>query len=127
MNRADLMRHTLRSGDWRSRHEIFRDAGQFFLTNNAASELRARGFTVEQRRKRGEFQYRIAEPLLPSSSAQRPAGDSDRSFPKVDVAGTDGLTSIPQGVTPAGPPSQLSLGSASPAEWVTPLSESRAA
>jgi len=46
MNRADKMLAVLQDGRSHSRHDIWRDAGEFFLTNNAASELRLRGLNV---------------------------------------------------------------------------------
>lgn len=58
-NRAALMLEALRDGDWHSRHDIFYRAGRFFLTNNAAAELRARGFEVEHRRHQGNDEYRL--------------------------------------------------------------------
>lgn len=41
MSRADLLYEALKDGHRKSRHEIFRDAGAYFMTNNAAAELRA--------------------------------------------------------------------------------------
>lgn len=58
-NRADRMLHALRDGRVRSRQEIFEAAGGFFLTNNAASELRKRGYEIEQRRERGVYVYQL--------------------------------------------------------------------
>lgn len=59
MNRADRMLEALADGERHSRHEIFALAGCFFLTNNAAAELRARGLEIEQTRDAEEFYYRL--------------------------------------------------------------------
>ena len=62
MNRADKMLRALKisPGVWCSRTFLFAHADAYYLTNNAASELRARGFNVEHRRNgRGDF-YRLA-------------------------------------------------------------------
>jgi hypothetical protein len=61
VNRADLMLEVLSDGLPHSRQDIFAKAGCFFLTNNAASELRARGHVVEQSRKGGEFIYSLRD------------------------------------------------------------------
>jgi hypothetical protein len=58
-SRADRMLHVLRDGRARSRQEIFESAGGFFLTNNAASELRKRGYQISQRRERGVYVYQL--------------------------------------------------------------------
>lgn len=59
-NRADLMLEVLRDGGVHSRTEIFERVG-FMLTNNAAAELRARGYTVEHRVERGNHVYQLVE------------------------------------------------------------------
>lgn len=47
-SRAALMLGVLRDGRWHSRREIWEATGKFFLTNNAANELRRRhGYDVE--------------------------------------------------------------------------------
>lgn len=53
----------LRSGRPMSRRCLFEHAGQFFLTNNAASELRARGFDVRMRREKGAYLYWLEDGL----------------------------------------------------------------
>jgi hypothetical protein len=50
----------LEEGNWLSRQDLFRHAGTFYLTNNAASELRALGYNVEQRRREGKYEYRVS-------------------------------------------------------------------
>lgn len=62
----------LRDGAWHTRREIQERVG-FFLTNNAASELRSRGLTVEQRRLQGNYEYRL--PVLPPSPPSPPPPD----------------------------------------------------
>lgn len=60
VSRADRMLEVLRDGRPHSRHEIFEAAGGFFLTNNAASELRCkRGLNIVQRRERGNVVYQL--------------------------------------------------------------------
>lgn len=60
VSRADRMLSVLRDGRPHSRQEIFEATGSFFLTNNAASELRReRGLQVEQRRERGLVIYQL--------------------------------------------------------------------
>lgn len=81
MNRADRMLEVLRDGRPHSRQEIFDRAG-FMLTNNAASELRARGLDVEQwQESRGVFVYRLLGEgdavLSGTSPAPTEAGDTD--------------------------------------------------
>jgi hypothetical protein len=57
--RADRMLNVLKDGRPHSRQEIFEAAGGFFLTNNAASELRKRGLDIVQRRERGIVVYQL--------------------------------------------------------------------
>lgn len=98
MNRASLMLAALEGNHWRSRLDIFEHAGRFFLTNNAASELRALGYDVEERRFQGNYEYRLLSPTAP---AEEP----------------DGLSLLPRGEPPktvveSGTPSSLSTSSA---------------
>jgi hypothetical protein len=51
VNRATRMFEVLRDGQRHSRRDLIERCG-FFLTNNAASELRAQGYDVEQTRER---------------------------------------------------------------------------
>jgi len=51
VNRADKMLEVLRDGRPHTRRDLFERCG-FFLTNNAAAELRARGYDVRQSRAR---------------------------------------------------------------------------
>lgn len=68
VNRGDKMLKVLRDGRWHSRQEIFEAEG-FFLTNNAASELRSRGYKIEQRRERGVYIYRLVGALDEAASS----------------------------------------------------------
>lgn len=58
MNRADKMLSVLADGRAHSRADIFDRVG-FMLTNNAASELRARGHNVEHTRQGDLDVYRL--------------------------------------------------------------------
>jgi len=58
IGRADRMLSVLQDGRAHSREEIFERVG-FFLTNNAASELRKRGYDISQRRERGIYIYQL--------------------------------------------------------------------
>ena len=60
-SRADRMLEVLRDGRPHSRQEIFEAAGGYFLTNNAASEIRKQhGLEVEHRVERGIHIYQLA-------------------------------------------------------------------
>lgn len=59
MNRADKLLAVLSDGREHSRHDVFEAYG-FMLTNNAAAELRARGYDVQHRRKDGVDTYKLA-------------------------------------------------------------------
>ena len=82
LSRADRMLNVLRDGRVHSRHEIFESAGGFFLTNNAASELRKRGYEISQRRERGVYVYQLVGGL-DEAAASRP---SSASTPAQSVA-----------------------------------------
>lgn len=72
-SRADAMLAVLRDGRIHSRDEIFQLAGRFFLTNNAASELRSRGFDVCHGRQGRLDVYWLKQPAVrskPSGSKQ---------------------------------------------------------
>ena len=58
-NRAEILRRALSDGDWATREVIFQRSNRYFLTNNAAAELRDRGFIVEQRRVKQQHEYRV--------------------------------------------------------------------
>lgn len=58
-SRARKMLAAYRDGA-RTRHELWRAAGDFFLTNNAASELRREGFTVNFDRKHDSYKIEAA-------------------------------------------------------------------
>ena len=57
------MLRVLADGRPHSRQEILRSADTFFLTNNAASELRGRGHNIERTYKHGEPVYRLVGAL----------------------------------------------------------------
>lgn len=72
MNRADLLLSVLKDGKPHSRHEVFERVG-FMLTNNAASELRARGYNVDHGFAGGVHTYT----LLDEGAAAAPSSSSD--------------------------------------------------
>lgn len=84
MNRADRLYSVLRDGRKHSRQEIF-DAVGYMLTNNAASELRARGHDVRHLVERRLDVYWIPPASVSSvglsaesSSAPRGLGELER-------------------------------------------------
>ena len=81
VSRADRMLSVLRDGRPHSRQEIFEATGSFFLTNNAASELRAKGLTVEQRRDRGVVIYQLVGVEHAGDVAE---GSSGRDLPSCE-------------------------------------------
>jgi hypothetical protein len=51
----------LEDGEWHERQEILSHSERFYLTNNAAAELRAKGYTIEHvKRGRDEDWYLLA-------------------------------------------------------------------
>lgn len=84
MNRADKLLAVLRDGREHSRQDVF-DAHGFMLTNNAASELRARGHNVEHRRRDGLDVYRLvsldAPPVQSGPTGRAGAASSEPSNP----------------------------------------------
>ena len=81
MNRADRMLEVLRDGRPHSRREIFDRAG-FMLTNNAASELRARGLDVRQWREDGVYVYKLlSEAESVRAEKLRAVDEGGSSFP----------------------------------------------
>lgn len=77
VSRADRMFEVLRDGQPHSREEIFERVG-FMLTNNAAAELRERGYEIESWQERRIFIYQLvgldeAAATEPSPSASSPA------------------------------------------------------
>lgn len=62
VNRADKMRRVLRDGKPHSREEIQQREG-FFLTNNAAAELRAQGCDVRKTQDGATIFYTLVAPL----------------------------------------------------------------
>ena len=72
MNRADLLLSCLRDGTPWTRRDIFEHTGQFFLLNNAASELRERGLDVRWSRSGSLHLYQ----LVNGSLGEREQGSS---------------------------------------------------
>lgn len=73
MNRADRMLEVLLDGEPHSRAELHA-AGGYYMTNNAAAELRARHYNVVQHRQRIDgawvYYYRLGLNELPESDAR---------------------------------------------------------
>lgn len=99
MNRADKMLAVLQDGRKHTRHDIFRAAGEFFLTNNAASELRGRGVDVRHGKQDGADVYWLEQLDDPADSPQgrvdpplSPAGSSSCTEPSADIPSWDGGT-----------------------------------
>jgi hypothetical protein len=61
-SRAAQMLRVLRDGKRHSREEILQLAGGFFLTNNAASELRRMGYDVQHAYEKGLHVYWLVPP-----------------------------------------------------------------
>jgi len=83
-------------GNWVTRRQLFTDAAQFYLTNNAASEVRAKyGVTVEHKLIDGEHCYRLlsqgreppvgSPPDIPSLAEQSSAGLAQAADPPSPV------------------------------------------
>lgn len=90
MNRADRMYKLLQDRRPHSRRELH-EAGGFYLTNNAASELRTRGFNVAQHVRvidgRRVWYYQLVD--LPTADAD---ADASPSASTTSVAGSsDGM------------------------------------
>lgn len=89
MNRAELLYTVLADGRLHSRHEIFRVCGEFFLTNNAASELRAkRGVVVVHTVKDGEHFYQLESALTEQENAVQQPG-THRSVREAVITDSD--------------------------------------
>lgn len=99
VSRSQKMLHALQDGRWHSRREIQERVG-YFLTNNAASELRSKGYAVEQRRVKGNYEYRLSEGRALSSSNER---DGNPSHPTLSPArpSLSRLRAIPADSAPA--------------------------
>lgn len=88
-SRADRMLEVLQDRRPHSREEIFERVG-FMLTNNAASELRERGYDVEHRVERRVHIYQLVgldeaaacEPSTASTPAQSAAASSSPNGPE---------------------------------------------
>lgn len=96
MNRADLLLSVLQDGREHSREDIVGKVG-FFLTNNAASELRARGINVTHRVRDGLHVYSLSaatgDPLGPSPHPVAALNELAESSPNPNVA--DGAPTCP--------------------------------
>lgn len=80
VSRADRMLEVLKDGRPHSREEIFERVG-FMLTNNAASELRARGVEVDHRVERRIHVYQLVGGLDEAAAALSPGEPSAASDP----------------------------------------------
>lgn len=102
MNRADKLFAVLRDGREHSRQDVF-DAEGFMLTNNAAAELRARGYDVRHRRRGGLDMYQLVGSLdalahtaasaLPPSGRDGGAGASSEQA-QSDIGEDDGQLAL---------------------------------
>lgn len=72
-SRAAAMLDVLRDGKRHSRAEIFRLTGRFFLTNNAAAELRKAGHDVECASEHGVIVYWLNQPATKPETASAEA------------------------------------------------------
>jgi len=108
VNRADRMLAALRDGTPWSRAEIFDRVG-FMLTNNAASELRDRGFTVIESRRGGEYFYQLLNPAQPERL--RTTAQVERPETVADLPGHSrrAIAAAPAGRVGPEPVPQLSL------------------
>jgi len=91
------MLSVLERGHWQTRRDIFERVG-FMLTNNAASELRARGYVVEQRHYCGNYEYRIqdsgTEPGGHHTSPDVAPPVTDTPAPEVPLLASSGSVSV---------------------------------
>lgn len=107
MNRADLLYACLRDGAPWTRRDIYEHTGEFFLTNNAAAELRKRGIEVLHTRAGRLDVYQIgpltrrelsvlgtrssrfvSDPLVDESLRER---EDSAAQPRAEVPGHTGL------------------------------------
>lgn len=112
MNRADKMLAVLLDGKPHSREDIFFRKG-FMLTNNAASELRAKGYDVEHWQEADVHYYRLVESSLPEAAvahhnlpvAAAAASESEAALARPDEpcmgTVTNGVASLPESEGPA--------------------------
>jgi hypothetical protein len=110
VNRALLMLEVLRDGRPHTRREIFDHAG-FLLTNNAASELRAMGYDVQQSRERVDgvnvYSYSLHGSLEKPDCVERDPGGQPLSVMDgvTDASGSSSeLSSLPTPALSASPP-----------------------
>lgn len=92
--RSRLLLSVLRDGRRHSRDEIFERVGRFFLTNNAAAELRAQGVDVRYVRKDGVDFYWIESAesgsLDEAASSNPHSGASAHEHPGASTTPGDG-------------------------------------
>ena len=91
MNRADRMLECLSipTKEWWTRSELFARRGTFYLTNNAASELRDRGYEVEKRYHQGNWEYRLLSDGRETNGASG-TSSPDESLVAPIAEGSDG-------------------------------------
>ncbi|MCR4340026.1 MAG: hypothetical protein NUW01_09080 [Gemmatimonadaceae bacterium] len=64
MNRADLLYSCLRDGTPWTRRDIYEHTGTYFMSNNAAAELRKRGLDVRHTKKGRLDVYQLMDAQL---------------------------------------------------------------
>ena len=111
MNRADLLYSCLRDGRPWTRRDIFERTGSYFLLNNAASELRARGVNVVWSRAGRLHVYQLAngsltERVVGSEMYEEPFG-SHPSLP-IRLTAINASRSVSDSLTPSAPVPQPS-------------------
>jgi hypothetical protein len=103
VNRAELLLSVLADGRPHSRHEVFERVG-FMLTNNAASELRARGYDVEHKVDGGLHTYHLAS-LLEGGAPNERASGPEQPAPAVETSVASPVPQAGRRPEPASPPS----------------------
>lgn len=94
-------------GGWVSRAELFNDAGCHYLSNNASSELRPKGYEVEHKIVRGLHSYRLVSSggsgavALGTVPHQPPPEISDASVPSLPPRGYEAPHARQSGPHPA--------------------------
>jgi hypothetical protein len=131
VNRADRLHAALADGKPHTRGDIFRAAGSFFLTNNAASELRSRGIEVVQWRPDGEYVYQLvgalgeAPPPRADGGGVSPNANLGRE-PQVDVGCPAGTLGLGTAVTVSSRPESSEPGSVGHLAVTSPGASNRA-
>jgi biotin operon repressor len=118
VNRAELLLSVLKDGKPHSRRDIAERVG-WFLTNNAASELRKRGFVIEHKLVKGHHVYTLlseggshphssdpagwGQPLSESSVSKFGPLSSERTFTRTrEGVGAESLGAVRADGSPAG-------------------------